>query len=238
MEIVLKPKRVTLVFALIVLGLSLAHLAGQAARLFLGRDWILGLVPAFNFNLERNFPSLYSALALAICALFLFIIALGSRGKPYFLHWLGLGFIFIYLSLDEFFSLHERLNQPLRSALNTSGFLTYAWVIPFSVLLLVLFLLYLRFLIALPRKTRLLFILAAIVYVGGALVFEMFAGWAHTLLGTKDSLLYLALGTVEELMEMVGVVVFLYALLDYIDHQLPGLRIRISSDPESEVSPP
>jgi hypothetical protein len=237
MEIVLNPKRVTLFFAIIVLVLALAHIGAQLSKLYLGHDYIFGLVPGFDLNLERNIPTLYSALALSVCAVFLLIIALGGRGKPYFFHWLGLSFIFIYLSVDEYFSIHEKLNQPLRSALDTSGFLLYAWVIPFSILLVILLLIYLRFLIDLPRKTKLLFLLAAFIYVVGALVFELFAGWAYTLFSTKDSIAYLGLSTVEELMEMVGIVIFIYALLDYIDTQMAGLRIRISSSPTAE-SPP
>ena len=50
----------------------------------------------------------------------------------------------------------------------------------------------------------------------------------------EHNLGYHAIITVEELLEMVGLVVFIYTMLDYIGRQFPALRLRVtvSSAPE------
>ncbi|MFP8877143.1 MAG: hypothetical protein VCB99_09590 [Myxococcota bacterium] len=65
---------------------------------------------------------------------------------------------------------------------------------------------------ALPSKIRFLFILAALIYVGGAVGVERATDWydVHDLL---DTLAYNLWTAVEETMEMAGVIVFIYALL-------------------------
>jgi hypothetical protein len=56
---------------------------------------------------------------------------------------------------------------------------------------------------------------AAAVYVGGALGMEMVCGYMFVEYG-EQSLAYLAAMTLEETMEMTGMVIFLYALLDFL----------------------
>ena len=82
--------------------------------------------------------------------------------------------------------------------------------------LVILFaLVYLRFLLHLPAGTRNLFILAGGLYVGGALIVD--AVGANEWFQDKGiTLAYLATGTLEELLEMQGVVVFIFALLRYL----------------------
>lgn len=84
-------------------------------------------------------------------------------------YWKFLSLIFLYLSLDEACSIHEISMSPLKAALNASGFLSFAWVIPASIFLAIFLLVFLRFIKALPQKTRSLFIKAGTLYVSGAL---------------------------------------------------------------------
>ena len=87
-------------------------------------------------------------------------------------YWAGLTLIFFYLSLDEGAVIHELFSDPLQTAYNTSGYLTFAWLLVFVPLLFLFVLLYLRFLFHLPARIRNLFILAGLFYVGGAVVVE------------------------------------------------------------------
>ena len=63
--------------------------------------------------------------------------------------WTRLALVFVYLSLDEALSFHERLNRPVRDLLDTSGALYYAWVIPYA--LFALGLLFILVTLFLPR---------------------------------------------------------------------------------------
>jgi len=233
MDIVLTPKQVTRFFALTVIFLTLAHLAGQFSTYVLGYDNIFGIIPMFSLNREENIPALYSTLSLLFCGLLLAIIAAGKNRKraAYRYHWAGLAAIFIYLSMDEALSFHESSTRPLRSALNTEGALFYAWIIPYSIGLVLLLLIYIEFILNLPGKTRSLLLLAGIVFVAGAIGMELVAG-PHDAQFGRDNPVYSLYSTIEEVLEMSGIVIFIYALLSYITSDLNKIRITISDFPE------
>ncbi len=98
----------------------------------------------------------------------------------------------------------------------TSGFLFYAWIIPGSLLVLVFMATYFRFFLHLPKNTRFLFLIGIVTFVGGALLVESFNASVDYALGTSN-LLYEFSTTFEEFMEMLGVLIIIYALLDYIE---------------------
>ncbi|HEX6144165.1 MAG TPA: hypothetical protein VFZ01_15720, partial [Geminicoccaceae bacterium] len=94
-------------------------------------------------------------------------------------------------------------------------------------------LIYLRFLLALPRRTQSLFLLAGALYLGGAIGIEMLAWHYRYPLhapdptdweGSKD-IVWALLSHLEEVLEMVGVAIFLYALLSYLAHRRIGARL-------------
>ena len=66
----------------------------------------------------------------------------------------------------------------------------------------------------LAPKTRFLFILAGCIYVGGSLGMELVDGaWASRY---GMDFFYFVLTDLEELMEMVGLLIFIYALLKFL----------------------
>src|SRR5690606_35164649 len=93
------------------------------------------------------------------------------------------------------------------------GVFYYGWVIPAGVLTALIGLAFLPFLRALPQRTRRRFVLAGLVYVGGALVMEAPLGlWAER--HGADNLGYGLIDLVEESLELVGLNLFVLALLD------------------------
>ncbi len=141
--------------------------------------------------------------------------------------------IFVFLFYDELISIHEGLIEPLQAAWNTTGFLRYAWVIPYGLFVVVLALVYSRFLLRLPGDTRRYFLLAGLLYVTGALGVELLGGQQATLQG-KD-LTFEILVMIEEILEMVGVLVFIHALLAYIKTHLGGIRLLIGGQTVEEL---
>jgi len=136
------------------------------------------------------------------------------------------------MAVDESVEIHERLGPPLRAMLGARGPLYFAWVIVYGILGLGLLAVYLKFLIDLRPKTRLLFIVAGSIYVTGALGFELLEGpqveaYGHT------GWAYAVFGSVEEVLEMAGIVIFIYALLDYMGSEIKQLQVHItaSDDP-------
>lgn len=186
------------------------------------------LIPIFDINGEQNIPALYSWSALLFSAMLLAVIARVKRivGDRYVTHWGALAIIFISLSLDEAMSLHERFVEPLRDRFNTGGIFYYAWVIPASILVVIFGLTFSRFLLALPAKTKRLFLIAGTVFVTGALGLEMVAGIYDNIYG-MDNIVIAALTSIEEFMEMSAIAIFIYALLTYMNTYLKGWSVKI-----------
>ncbi len=173
----------------------------------------------FDFNLERNFPTYFSVMLLAFTAVLLLIIYRCSKinhdkTKRY---WLVLALIFIFMSIDESIQVHEHLAEILRPKLSSdlSGLLYWSWVIVYGFLFLVVCIYMLRFVLNLPAFTRKMFFLSAFLFVGGALGLELLEGYFFKLYGINhiyNRVLY----CIEELLEMFGVSIFIYGLLDYL----------------------
>ena len=114
-------------------------------------------------------PSSVVSTAAGLLLGFIYLVK-RQRQEAFIYYWLGLAIAFFYLAFDEWFGFHERLIRPLRTILDTSGPLRNPWVIPYGLALILLGILYLRFLLALPPRTRRWMILAALIYLGGGVV--------------------------------------------------------------------
>lgn len=84
-----------------------------------------------------------------------------------------------------------------------------------------------KFIFSLPFRTKALFILAGAIYVGGAIGMESIGGYIADTPGLHPAA-YAVAATIEELLEMLGVIIFIYALLSYIKSQLCDLSITYS----------
>lgn len=231
----LVPAKVAGALGLVALLFTLASLVGSWLQPVLGQ-----VVELFGVGIDLSIPSWYSAILLLLASVLVATIAFakkfGGDGR-YMGHWAVLAVIFLYLSNDEMLRLHERMSGTLlQPALDSLGFeptgvLSYPWIIVYAPLVAVFALAYLRFWLDLPSKIRLLFFAAGAVFVGGAIGAEMFNAWydhtfgAGTIAGVMTHL--------EELMEMLGVVVFIYALMSYIGSHLNLEEVSIRFKPRA-----
>jgi hypothetical protein len=226
MTITFEPKKVVTVLGAIVIFLILANMVGIVSKYFFGSHRI-GL---FDIDREGNIPTLYSAVTELLCAGLLAIIATARKRqeKRDYLYWAGLAIIFLFLAIDDGVALHENIIRPLRTALHTSGVLYFAWVIPYGIFVIILALIYLRFLFSLPVRTRYMIILAGLIYVGGAAGFEMIGGkWTE--LHGQENVAYELITTCEQSLQMAGILVFVYALMSYIASELNDLYFHIGT---------
>lgn len=197
-------------------------------RIYLGYDGVLSkLFKYFNFDEETSFPTLYSFVALFTSALLLFLIFIKeNKNKKKSYKWLGLFLIFVFLAFDEVLQLHEKLSWMVQRYLNTDGILLFAWVIPYFIGTILVFLIYFRFLMGLDKKTRNLFILSGTIFVIGAIGFEL----VESSIFAKNPNLtfnYYLLASCEEFLEMFGVNLFIYALLFYLKINARTLNINL-----------
>lgn len=230
MNILFSPKEFFIKNLAVIGFLLLANITGITLKIGLNHDYVYGLVPLFNFNTEMNIPTLYSSLALVLASVLLFIIAFFQRKLNLsYIPWLGLSFIFLFLAIDETSSLHEKFTELVRETLNTSGLLFYAWVIPYGIGLFFFLLAYSKFLFQLPSQTMKYFILSGTIFVTGAIGFELLGGMQADK-GSISGVVYSIFYTCEELFEMLGIAIFIYALLSYLVNTFNKLTISISPD--------
>lgn len=234
MTLMISPKKLRQILTLVVLCLTLASLAGQFSTYFLGHGTLKGFVRLFYLDYENNIPTWYSSSALLLCSLLLATIAVAKKrdGAHYVFHWTALSIIFLFLSLDEAASVHEITVRPLKAALNAGPVLYHTWVILGAAVVLIIVVMYWRFLSDLPSPTRRLFLTAGIIYVGGALGIELLGGWYAALYGDQN-MTYAMIVTIEEFFEMQGIVVFIYALMSYMSLHLKEVRVRIGDEGSS-----
>ncbi len=213
---------------LISLGLCLTSFTEKLYIISLSQKFPLPTSSFFNLengisilevDKENSVPTWFSSSVLLLCSVLLATIAsVAKRARErYVLHWATLSIIFVVLSMDEVVSGHEMSIEPLRSLLDTGGLLYFAWIIPGGAFVVVFVLAYLRFLFSLPAETRRQFVVAGALYVLGALGLEILGGLQSDLYG-ESNLTYAAITTVEELLEMIGSALFLYALMRYTGH--------------------
>jgi hypothetical protein len=186
-----------------------------------------GWLTLFDLDKEWNFPTIYSALLLFAASALLALIAgeqLHLRAAG-FRYWIGLAAIFCFFGFDELFSIHNSAKRLVPVWFKHIGLLNLRWDlrwvvigIPATLLIVILFI---PFVLRLPRRTALGIIVAGMIYVGAALGVETIGGWwigKHT----KDNWTYSALVVIEESFEMIGALAFLGVLLAYIKRELGG----------------
>ncbi|WP_157489307.1 hypothetical protein [Lysobacter sp. Root916] len=225
-KIPLTPSAIAWPLAAATALLVAANLGLQAYRLIAHQEHVVGLA-MLSMDGENNLPALFSTLLLCGAALILTLIAVLERRHQGadVSKWALLAAGFALMSLDEALSFHERAIAPLRALLGGQhlGIFFFAWVIPGIALVCVLGAYFLRFLLRLPRRTAIAFVISAAIYLGGALGVELVEGWWREAHGHRN-LVYHALVSLEEGMEMAGVIAFIHALLSYISQRYGEVR--------------
>ncbi len=223
--LLVSPRLVLSWLALIVLLLLLANITGILLESVFQIDSRATriIVRYFDFNGESNVPAFFSSVILLIAGGLLLLIH--SQQKRWeevtetteTNHWLILGLIFLFMAVDENVQLHEHVADFVRPQLGNdlSGLLHWAWVVPYGILTLVVAAYFMGFVLRLPPKTRNLIAISGVLFVTGALGLEFVEGYLYKRYGL-DHLYNRIMYCLEELLEMSGVTLFIYALLDYL----------------------
>ena len=249
MLIEFQPRRILYFLLCGVFLLTLAHVAITWWWYLTGHRPFSVLVRLFHLDLENNLPTWYATALHAAAAIGLFAISCREKARkiPVWKSWRVLSLIFLVLSVDEAASIHEVFMMPLKKRFVLDGPLYFAWVAVYIPLVGALALYLLRWFFSLPSWLRWQSAFAATLFVGGAAGMEMAAG--HIVSGPENVELqrylkempsgvlatpsddssgrrYLAVMTLEELLEMLGLVVWLYALARYAKETGTWVEIR------------
>jgi hypothetical protein len=258
MVLAINAKTIVRIIIIAVLLITLAGLAARFALYMWGEVEFLQPLRLFDVGEERSIPTWFESILFLLCSMLLAVIAAAKkqRNDRYSLHWGVLSIILLLLSLDEVASIHEAIGQQserlLHSAtgLTPGGAISFFWVVPGAIFVLIVLLAYLRFLADLPRTTRRLFLFAGALFVLGALGLEMLtaqvvsssggiANWIESSSGgivgqerasAIPTILKGLQTSVEEMFEMLGLTAFVYALLAYIRSYVEDISVRVRID--------
>jgi hypothetical protein len=246
--ITIYSKTIVRLLACIIVCLTVASILGQASKFLFGHPALFGLVRLFDVNEENNIPSWYSSISLLFCSVLLGVIATvkSQRRDRFARHWLGLAVLFLLMSVDEAASVHELL-IPLGGMFKASGAFLFFWVVPAMVFVVGMLFAYTKFLIALPSKTRDLFLVAGTVFVFGSIGFEMIGAYYFDNFVSKDpaafssgwpALSMAIVLAVEELLEMLGVLIFIHCLLSYLNSQIAECQVAFRASASQRQTAP
>jgi len=210
------------------LSIGLAAIVGSLSLLGLLAIWLqfnlhdpskveAFLVKQINLDAEVNLATWVAVLLLFSSAALLALIASTAslRGEGQRAWWL-LSAIFLAMSLDEFVSLHERVGRLVHHAVGLPGLPSFGWLLPAAVLLLVFLWGFARFLRDLPAPARRRFVGAGTVYVLGAFGVESVSAFYLGDGSTWDPV-YMLITWAEESLELIGLALFVHALVWYLD---------------------
>lgn len=224
------PRRITVLLAGMVIVLASAHVAVHALSQALGisSDRMFGLKRFFDMGAEANLPTYLSALNLLFADGLLILIArLESvrNGKPHW-HWWGLAAGFLMMSFDEATMIHEGLIGTGLTAHfgRGDGILYVNWYKVYVPAVLAISLVYLPFLLKLPKRYSLRLLAAGAVFLGSAIGIETLESYV-----ASHRLGYIGVVRLfEETGEMLGIVLATHTFMLYlVDHSaFVSLRFR------------
>lgn len=228
-KITLDPASIVRWLACMAVLLIVASTAMEMVRYLDHHDYLFGLVRLFSLDGEQNIPSLFSTTLLLIASLLLAAIAMLEKGRlsPDTSKWVVLAVGFLLMAVDESVSIHEMLIPPMRRLLGGHGLgiFYFAWVVPAMLLVSVLAIYFLPFVFRLPPRTAVMFVVAATIYLGGAIGVELIEGKFRESHGVN--LTFHLMVSLEEGMEMLGAIIFIHALLDYIRKHYASVQIAL-----------
>ena len=208
------PKKICSVLAVISFSFFALHCASEALINFGGvsEKFYQDFFDAINLDEEFNLTAIYSGVLLYVSSFLLKQIALSCRGGDV-RGWMLLSKVFLFLAFDEVFQVHELfVISDLRQYVHPS--LASIWVIPYGILFALFALKFIPFFLRLRRRVAVFALIAGGVYVTGAIVFEALNSWlVRTDQISRSGFYYELISGFEELFEMLGVIIFLYALL-------------------------
>jgi len=228
MEITVNSSRLIKLLTFIAIILIAIHITILGFQFYTGTSVKFELLRMFNLDMEANLPTLYSSAILFFSAFLFYLLSKVSQDKKSkdHLFWLGLSFIFTFLAFDESIKIHEAVGDLTDKLVHGSGYLNYPWVIPYAVLVLVVGLFYIRFFWRMEQKVFWSFVGAAVMYVSGAIGFELL-GANEASIHSPDTVLYSVYATTEESLEIFGVIFLIRILLNLLGEVSFKLNFRL-----------
>lgn len=207
----------------VMLILGVAHLSLQYLNINYFNEEsgvFFELTNRFDFDDEASVPTWVSQLLfLLISASSALLVAL-EKIKARKGLWLTVSIAALVGSLDEVATLHENILQSLHLLFfdeSSPTVLANAWLIVAPFVLIALFIFIYKAVSLLPKKTLKLIVIAAFLYISGAVFIDIITSSTPTDIASEKFMNQGILVAIEELLELAGLSIMLYTTIDYIE---------------------
>ncbi len=187
----------------------------------------------FDLGHEPSIPNYYSAVAILIAAGLLGVIGYlddlkGVKGAK---NWYLLAVVCFALSIDEAVQFHEMIDSLIGLFVQSSGVLFLPWVVVGAAFAFLVAIRFIPFIASRSKRTLKIFMVAGFVFLVGALGMEMVASLIFAQAGSEElgvaTLSHTISQCCEEFLEMIGIVIFLYGLTDYLATNYSSIEIHL-----------
>ena len=228
-RITLNSRNIVILLSTITILLLVAHLV-TIAMPYIFEGFEHGLVrllfSLFFLDGEGNVPAIFSTwLFLLNAVIFLIVWKAACLSGDSHKIWLFLSSVFVFLAFDESISIHERLINPLRQALGATGIFYYAWIIPYGVGVVLLAIVAIPVFWRMQKRIRFWFGLSAATYLVATIGLEMISGKYLVMMNEQKDIVWIFMITLEESLEMVGLIILVYAQLLLLRDKYNGFLI-------------
>jgi hypothetical protein len=235
----LTSRNLVILLSTITTLLLVAHLITITMPYLLGgfeHGLVRLLFSLFFLDGEGNVPAIFSTWLFLINAVIFLIVWKAARiagDSPKI--WPFLSSVFVFLAIDESISIHERLIDPLRQTLDTTGIFYYSWIIPYGIGVVLLSIFAAPVFWRMQKRIRFWFGLSAAIFLFAAIGMEMISGKYLVMMNEQKDIVWILMITLEELLEMAGLIILVYAQLMLLRIKYNGFLISMPGS--GDVSP-
>lgn len=229
----LNPRRLMQPAIVLTALLFVGHVITVLLEHVVGTDDLFAIGRFLHFDHEGNAPTFWSTLLLLLIA-GLLVLVNRVRGLPRRWHRLyqyALCVIVLLMAADEMFQLHERVIDDVRGWFGGVRALYFGWVVPYAGVALAIVAASWSWWRALLPRVQWRLAIDVACYVLGALGFELLGGWYFGGDPTRIDIIYAVFFTIEETLEMVGLLCVISGLLTQLAEAGEPLHVRFGPTP-------
>lgn len=181
---------------------------------------IFELSNRFDLDDEVSVPTWFSQFVLLVFGLSAFVAAFFQTHKPNKILWTTLGFIGVAFSVDESASLHEFLLQTIHVLFyqdSKSTITVNAWLLVLPLITIMALILLTLIVKYLPKRTALLMLAGGSLFLVGAVGVDLLNVAIDESSFSNQGVAVAG----EELLEMSGSIISVFAVLDYLENNYP-----------------
>ncbi len=220
-SLVVSPAAISWSFGASALLVALAGAVLELANYYQGgaSKFMVEVAQFLNITQERNLPTYLSYGGLLALAWASWLLSRATSDRS----WTALSALFLFLSLDEIGTLHERLEGLINGAVSLPTPLTRSWIFLVPIPLFVVYRWGRRAVQALDDEKRQTFYWGWLLFFGGTVFLKPITGWLHH---GGGPVAFFLLALIEDMLKLAGCAFLLNSVYGALKGACQPIKIR------------